>query len=213
MVQDEGAQPSCRARIANAASATRHPARSDLRGLPARRGLPAPASPGRLPVRGAARHAPARGHQSARAARLPELRRRVRLFVSGTDAGGGTPLDRHRRLTRAVRVQLHRAGADAHVRHLPTRVAAGAGSGPGAACAGLAGESRPRRRDARTRMGARRPALHAARGRAGGRARGRVAVLRVQRRLVFLAHVLRRARIEHRRGCPSRSGCSWGGRC
>ena len=75
----------------------------------------------------------------------------------------------------------------------PAGLAAGAGRGARAACPGVAGESRTRRADAGAGVGARLASLRASGGRARGRARGGVAVLRLQRGVLLLAHVLWRA--------------------
>ncbi len=161
--------------------------------VPARRGPRPRASPRGLPDWRAARHADPGGHQPGGPARLPQLRRRIRLPLSGQDDGVGAPVACHRDPGRHLRVQLHRAGASAHVRKLPPGLAAGAGRGVRAACPGVAGESRTRRADAGAGVGARLASLRASGGRARGRARGGVAVFRLQRGVVLLAHVLWRA--------------------
>ena len=165
-----------------------------------------------------------RGHQPAGPARLPQLRRRVRLSLSGQDDGGGTPVEPHRDPGRHLRVQLHRAGARAHVRQLPGGLAAGAGRGDRGARAGLAGQPRARGAHARAGVAARRAPLlrRAWVCSRPGSWRSRRSSLSTPRRTsrtpsaarcCSVRPVLRRARTARRGGCRFRSACSSAGRC
>ncbi len=129
----------------------------------------------------------------ARALRFPELRGRIRLPVPGADARPRRTLARGCRRPRTLRLQLHRARGRPHVRHLPVRLAAGARSRARRGRAARAGESGARHADAWPRVAARRAPLLAADRRARRGAGGGLTVLRLQRRLLFLAYVLRRA--------------------
>ena len=130
-------------------------------------------------------------HQPVRAARLSELGRRVRLPLSGADAGGRTAVECAPRAGRGLRIQLRGPGTRAGVRQFPDRLAAGARGGHPPGRARLAREPGFRGAVARAGLAARYTAVRLPRGPVRRGAGGGLAVLLVQRRLVLLAHILR----------------------
>ena len=155
-------------------------------------------------------------HQSIRPARLPELGRRVHLPLSGADHGGRPAVECAARAGRSLRVQLPGPGTRAGVRQLPGRLAARARGCAPPRRSRVAREPDARSALARAGVATRFAAVRRARGDLRRGAGGGVALLPVQRRVVLLAHVLRRPAAGRRvplgaRRSDARVGAAGGG--